>query len=230
MSAPAVLIAAGELLPALKARLAAEHDLLAFADSDALRALEVITTRRPALVFLDHRFASTPRGTALVNRISADPSLSETRVRIVPPDGAPVELAGPAPVDIEVIDAEAPAARTREVAVVASPQLLDHTGTRRVPRFPVAGDPEIVVDGNRGTLVDVGALGAQIVTQTVLKPNQRVRVSLSDTEGTVRCTATIVWATFEIPKGAGPRYRAGLEFIDADALAVEAYARRHAPG
>jgi hypothetical protein len=52
-------------------------------------------------------------------------------------------------------------------------------------------------------------------------------VSLADSHGTLRCAATVVWATFEIPKGASPRYRAGLEFIDADAHSIDAYSRRH---
>lgn len=212
MSAPAVLIAAADLLPALKARLGNEHELLAFADTDALRALEVITTRRPGLVLLEERFAVTPRGAALINRIKADPSLADTRVRIAPSDGtadAPAPVAPPPP------------------AITVVP--LDYRGTRRVPRFAVGASPEITVDGNRGTLVDIGALGAQMLTPTVLKPNQRVRVALTDPDGTLRCTAVVVWAAFEIPKGSSARYRVGLEFIDADATAVEAYARRHTP-
>ena len=219
MPSPAVLIAAADLLPALKARLADEHELLAFADSDALRALEVITTRRPAVVLLEQRFAATPRGAALINRIKADPSLAETRVRIAPSDtGASSDPEPPplpaAPMPVPVVVAAAP---------------LDYRGTRRAPRFSVTEAPEIVVDGNRGTLVDIATLGAQMLTPSVLKPNQRVRVALTDTGGTFRCTAVVVWAAFEIPQGSTARYRVGLEFIDADATAVEAYARRHVP-
>ena len=66
-----------------------------------------------------------------------------------------------------------------------------------------------------------------MVTASVVKPNQRVRVTLVDDTATVRCAATIVWASFEMPKGASPRYRAGLEFIDADGAAINAYIHRH---
>ena len=54
MTELAVLIAAADLLPAMKSRLAGEaRELLGFSDVEALRALEVITTKRPAIVVLD---------------------------------------------------------------------------------------------------------------------------------------------------------------------------------
>ena len=66
-----------DLLPALKERVVDDGgELLAFTDTDALRALEVISRRRPRLVALERTFAATPRGAALINRIKADPALS----------------------------------------------------------------------------------------------------------------------------------------------------------
>ena len=109
----------------------------------------------------------------------------------------------------------------------APPQELDYRGTRRAPRHRIAGTCEILVDGNRGTLIDLSVLGAQLVTPTVLKPNQRVRVTLADDTATIRGNATIVWASFEMPKGSSPRYRAGLDFVDPDGAALNAYIHRH---
>lgn len=225
MSDYAVLIAASDLLPALKARLSTEaRELLPFTDTEALRALEVITTRRPGVVMLERKFASTPRGTALINRIKADPSLVDTRIDIVAQDGQPeVEAPLAAPVVVQTAVAAAPAA---ESPVLPAAE-LDFRGTRRAPRFSMPDATEILVDGNRATLVDLSTLGAQIITATVLKPNQRVRTSLADDTATVRSSATVVWASFEIPKGASPRYRAGLDFIEPDIQAVDAYIRRH---
>ena len=57
--------------------------MLAFADVEALRALEVITKRRPEIVALERLFAATPRGAALINRIKADPSLQQSDIRVV---------------------------------------------------------------------------------------------------------------------------------------------------
>jgi hypothetical protein len=37
----------------------------------------------------------------------------------------------------------------------------------------------------------------------------------------------VAWASFEIPPKDGPRYRAGIEFVDADAEALEAFCIRH---
>ncbi len=225
MSDYAVLIAASDLLPALKARLSTEaRELLSFTDTEALRALEVITTRRPGVVMLERKFASTPRGTALINRIKADPSLVDTRIDIVAQDGEPeAEAPLAAPVVVQTAVAPAPAA---ESPVLPAAE-LDFRGTRRAPRFSMPDATEILVDGNRATLVDLSTLGAQIITATVLKPNQRVRTSLADDTATVRSSATVVWASFEIPKGASPRYRAGLDFIEPDIQAVDAYIRRH---
>lgn len=215
----AVLISAAELLTELKARLGPEvRDLLSFTDAEALRALEVITTRRPGVVMLERRFASTPRGTALINRIKADPSLVDTRIEVVTPDGR-------AEADAPAAKAATPAAKSPLTHAQPVPE-LDYKGTRRAPRFRMPDTSEMLVDGNRGTLVDLSTLGAQILTATVLKPNQRVRVSLADDAGTTRCSATVVWASFEIPKGMSPRYRAGLDFIEPDLQAFDAYIKR----
>jgi len=50
---------------------------------------------------------------------------------------------------------------------------------------------------------------------------------LNDNLGNVRFNASVAWASFELPPGGGPRYRAGLSFFDADAHAVEAFCARH---
>ena len=90
-SAPActVLIAAPDLLATLKQGSLASNntELIAFSDAEALRALEVISKRRPKVVALEKVFAATPRGAALINRIKADPALSKSEIRIVSPDG-----------------------------------------------------------------------------------------------------------------------------------------------
>jgi hypothetical protein len=226
----AVLIAAADQLPALRARLASEaRELSTFTEGEALRALELITTKRPKLVLLERKFAATPRGAALVNRIKADPSLAETQIRIVPrdePQAAP-ETAAPPPATVAADVTEGAALAAVAQAAAAPPAELDYRGTRRAPRVRVSGSLEMMVDGNRGNVIDLSTLGAQLVTGSVLKPNQRVRVALSDEQGTIRCAATVVWASFEIPKGASPRYRVGVEFIDPDVGAIEEYQQRH---
>jgi hypothetical protein len=213
-----VLLAASDLLPPLTARLAdSETELLTFSDKEALRALEVIAERKPKFVWLERQFAATPRGAALVKRIMADPSLSACEVRMVSNDrddaAAPRKTPTPA---------GPPTAAPSSAA-----QALDRRGTRRAPRFRIAGSVTVTIEGNPATLVDLSTIGAQVISPTILKPNQRVRVLFAETEGGMKIASAVAWAAFEIPKGTGPRYRAGLEFTNADAAAVEAVITRH---
>ena len=86
---------------------------------------------------------------------------------------------------------------------------------------------DVLVDGNSATLVDVSVVGAQVLTPAVLKPNQRIRMALPEDGGAIRFNAAVAWAKFEIPPQSGPRYRAGIEFIDANANALDAYCLKH---
>src|SRR3954466_3517635 len=83
MSAAAVIIAALNLTPALRERLADEGELLAFADTEPIQALQAILEQRPRLIVLERLFAATPRGAALINRIKTDPQLGHAEVRVM---------------------------------------------------------------------------------------------------------------------------------------------------
>lgn len=220
-----VLIAAADLLPALKERAwIASSDVLTFAEDEALRALEEILRRRPGTVALERQFAATPRGAALINRIKADPSLDALELRVVSHDSdytrvVPRATAAPGPGAVS-------AAEVSPVAI-ATVAPLDQRGTRRAPRYKIAGDMSVLLDGNAARLVDLSAVGAQVVSPTILKPNQRVRMALTDDHGALRFNAAIAWASFEIPPQRNPRYRAGVNFVDADANAVGAFCMRH---
>ncbi len=220
-----ILIASPEHLAALKER----EDLAnatSFSDADALKALEFITRQRPDVVVLERQFASTSRGAALVNRIKADPALVTCEIRIVSNDGGspraskrrPAEAAAAAPAAPAAAPAATPAAAVE--ATAAAP--LDQRGTRRAPRFKVIEQVEVMIDGNPATLIDVSVVGAMVVSPTSLKPNQRVRLSLPDSARPIRVGAGVAWSAFEIPKS-GPRYRAGIEFFDADPPAMERF-------
>jgi hypothetical protein len=202
---PTVLIASPEFLPALQERKEL-GEVVAFADTDALKALDLITRQRPKVVALERDFAATSRGTALINRIKADPSLTECEIRIISHDNGD----GMTSPD-SVVETAAP-------AVVAAP--LDQTGTRRAPRFSIADGCEVQVDGKPAALINLSLVGAQVVSPTILKPNQRVRFILADKPKAIRIGSVIAWAAFELPK-AGPRYRAGVEFFDADQISVQ---------
>ena len=227
-----VLIAAPNLLDALKQRAAesdSQQEIVTFTDTDAVRALDTITKRKPAIIALEKMFASTPRGAALINRIKADPSLAGSEVRVVTRDSdfarPPAKRPDPPPPSSAHGGGTGTATATAEAAPRVQP--LDHYGTRRAPRFKVLGTVDVLVDGNSATLVDVSIVGAQVLTPTVLKPNQRIRMALPEANGAIRFNAAVAWAKFEIPPQSGPRYRAGIEFLDANTSVLDAYCSRH---
>lgn len=212
-----MLIGPADSLPALQERLAPAAEIETFTDSDALEALDYIMRTRPALVAMQNEFAETSRGQALINRIKDDPALANCEMRVLARDAAQHRVAvpragggGPA----VAIDQPAPA--------------LDQKGTRRAPRVRIKDGVEVVVDGSPATLVDLSTVGAQVVSPTILKPNQRVRVLIGDAKNPVKCRGAIAWAAFEMPKGMPTRYRAGIDFgTTADAAGIDGFARRH---
>ena len=203
-----VLIGAFDLLAGLRERAGAINgEVLTFVDADALQALETITKRRPAVVALERMFAVTPRGAALINRIKADPALRESEIRVLAHDS----------------DYQRVVPRTPPPTAPA----LDQRGTRRAPRFRMSVNVTAQLDGKSATVIDLSTVGAQIVSPAKLKPNQKIAVALPDEVTSIRFTASVVWTSFEIPPNSGPRYRAGLDFPDADARAVGAFCERH---
>jgi hypothetical protein len=201
-----VLIAASDLLPALRERAGAINgDVLTFTDAEALPALEAITKRRPAVVTFERMFAVTPRGVAMINRIKADPALRDSEIRVLAHDS-----------DYQ---------RVVPRAVPAKVPALDQRGTRRAPRFKMAPNVTAQIGGKTATLIDLSIVGAQVVSPAALKPNQQVAVALHNEAASF--VASVVWTSFEIPPNSGPRYRAGLDFPDADTELVGSFCERH---
>jgi CheY-like chemotaxis protein len=226
----AVVVAASNLMPSLRERLPGEGELLTFADTEPIQALQAILEHRPRLIVLERLFAATPRGAALINRIKTDPQLSAAEVRVMSHTGdymrqlskPGVPAAAPPEAAVMTAGSSAPA---RSAVVPAppedAPRQLDWHGTRRAPRHRVRSGVEIQLDGNPANVVDLSVAGAQVLSMTILRPNQRVRVSIPTEEFVMRFRGTIAWAKFELPKPTEPpRYRAGVEFNDADAAAM----------
>ena len=199
-----VLIAAADRLAALKQQIEFSG-ADAFADTEALKALEAILRQRPPVIAIEKPFASSARGAALINRLKADPSLSTCEIRILEPDGAVSR--GPARPSGSAASA---------TAVAARPAAIDQRGTRRAPRVVITRKVEVMIDGNPATLVNISVVGAQVTSPLSLRPNQRVRMAIVDAARPVKFNGVVAWASFEMPKeGPGPRYRAGINFFDA---------------
>ena len=202
-----VVLGQADRLPGLKERLGNPGgEIIEFTDGEVLKALDTITRRKPALVALERLFAMTPRGAALINRVKADPKLEHVEIRVLGHDS-----------DYSRVVPRPPK---------APPAALDQRGTRRAPRFKMKEKTMAGVDGANASLVDLSVIGAQLVSPAKLSPNQSVSVVLNDEGGTIGFNATVAWTSFEIQPNSAPRYRAGLEFVDADAAALEAFCGR----
>ena len=202
------MVAASELLPSLRERAAGiDGELLTFSDADALSALQMIVKRRPQVIALERMFAVTPRGAALINRIKADPLLHDAEIRVVAHNSD----------------------YRRVIPRAAPPSVpaLDQRGTRRAPRFTITDSATAMLDGISGTVIDLSTVGAQVVAPGGLKPNQRIAMGLVDATSTLRFNASVAWTSFEMSPAGAPRYRAGLNFEDADPVAVDAFCVRH---
>ena len=235
MSAPAVIIAALNLTPSLRERLADEGELLSFADTEPIQALQTILEQRPRLIVLERLFAATPRGAALINRIKTDPQVSQAEIRVMSHTGdyTRVVSRGAVAEPAVVTPAYAGGTESREreyesdppvTTIDDTPRQLDWHGTRRAARFRIRQGVEIQLDGNPASLVDLSVMGAQVISATILRPNQRVRISVPSDDFVMRFRGAVAWAKFELPKPTEPpRYRAGVEFADADASAMDEY-------
>ena len=241
MAVSGIVIAASNLMPSLRDRLSDEGELLAFADTEPIQALQAILEHVPNLIVLERLFAATPRGAALINRIKTDPQLIRAEVRVMSHTGDYTRVVRPASAEAASSSAGSTVAAGRESGTSAvetsaaipavideAPRQLDWHGTRRAPRFRIRSGVEIQLDGNAAAVIDLSVLGAQVISATILRPNQRVRISVPTDDFVMRFRGAVAWAKFELPKPAEPpRYRAGVEFLDADSTAMDEYCGRH---
>jgi PilZ domain-containing protein len=192
VSVAVVLVFSGNLSAAQTA--ADSSEMLAFAETEVERALDIIVARRPRLVIVNQVFAATAPGIALVDRIRHDSALQPCDIRTVPFG----EATGP----------------------------LDMTGTRRAPRFSMAAGITADLDGKTASIVNMSLVGAQVLSETILKPKQRLRFTVVDEGRSIRIQSVVATVAVEIVKGA-PRYRAGIEFFNADPAALQKFIDRN---
>jgi hypothetical protein len=233
MSAAALVIAAENLMPALRERVKVDGEITTFSDTEPIQALQAIMDQRPGLVVLERLFAATPRGAALINRIKSDPQLATVEVRVMSHTGdysrqvvKPTAVAAPAP---QPVAAGAVAADDAPAAGEDTPRPLDWHGTRRAPRFRLRSGVELQLDGNPAAVIDLSVVGAQVISPTILRPNQKVRITVPNDDFVLRFRGAIAWAKFELPRPpvTTPQYRAGVEFTDGDAAAIDKVIERN---
>lgn len=226
------MIGPTDALASLRAQVANGNEVQTFTDYQVREAVEYIATHKPSMVAVDQEFAVSPRGEALVGRIMDDPSLIKCEIRIL--------TRGPAPKPEREktrkksgagITPAVPAGSAVAAKAVAVSAPLDHRGTRRAERIRMPAGVSVTVDGNPAELVDLSAVGAQVLSKMILRPNQRVRLQLlegsPEARRALRCSGSVVWASFEMPTGQPPRYRAGLRLTSGEGDAVQSFADRN---
>ena len=210
----AVIIARPEMAPALRKRLAHDPDAVVYTTAESLRALETIRRHKPKVIAVDAKFAVSARGAALAAAVRADPLLAGTDVRVLIED----ETHTPVVLDRRITSAEA--------VLRAGSRPLDRCGTRQRVRVGMNESVKVSVNGAPGDLVDLSVNGAQIIARTRLRPDESVLLVFSDGSAETRCRTVVVWATAESAQGS-LRYRAGVQFIDAERDILEAFCAKH---
>lgn len=204
-----VLIAAPELIPALRERIGGnDEEILTFADTETLPALQAIAADRPPVVALERLFAASPRGAALITRIKSDHALDEVEIRILSHDSDYTRVsprAAPAP--------PSPTRRPRQRTAA-----LDR-GTRRAQRFRLRADVSMMLENRPAFVVDLSELGTQVLGHAPLKPKQHVHALLDPGGIELELEGMVVWARME-SVGGRPSYRAGIEFEAPDRPAL----------
>jgi hypothetical protein len=97
---------------------------------------------------------------------------------------------------------------------------IDMTGTRRAPRYKVAEGTEVQIDGEMATLVNLSLVGAYVSSRVALKQKQRISVVFADQGESIHVRSVVASVSTNSADGT-TRYLAGIEFLDADQLAMQ---------
>lgn len=95
---------------------------------------------------------------------------------------------------------------------------------RRTPRYSFTSRVDLKVNGKPGVLADLSVGGCRISTSAPIEVGERVRVELPGDPTPLVCSGTVAWVSKEPAEGKTPaRRRAGIEFVQASAPAIEAF-------
>jgi hypothetical protein len=198
--------------------------VLYFADANLVVAFESIRAHGPGVVALEEHFAHAPQGRAFAERVQqlGVPGLELRLITFASGEWTTSVVPTAAPARTAI-----PASTAGALSMAAADAIV--LNTRRVPRFRPVGERAMKIDGKPTNLVDMSIMGAQVVSTPPLRPNQKLRVVLPDEENSMlSVSALVAWSNFEMPASAPrPQYRAGLEFTDAAARAIEDFCKRH---
>ena len=211
--ATSVVIVRPEHLVSIKKRLSEADFVAVFSETEWLQVEDSILARPPEVLVMQSGFAATSRGATLVSALKNKPREHGTALRVFIEDEvkAPLILTetGLSPAD----------------ALLETSRPLDRAGTRQAARYPM-NRREVVVNGDRGQLIDLSVSGAQVQTPQRLRPLKVARLTLSTDSGDMKLQGTVAWA-IAVPGGGMIQYRAGVEFVNPDRKTLEAFCSKY---
>ena len=221
VKSPVVLIVAPDVGSALKAEADRLQDLLLFAVTDPVRAFQAIMTQQPGVVVFQRDLLGTARMTELIGQIRTDPdpTVSHVQIRVMSDVAAYVQL----------VSQRRHGAPDATRAAPGDPLPAEHDSRQAARRFRALAGVEVRVEGMAAKLTDLSQTGAQLVAPTRLRPNQRVRIRITDDQQVLSLAATVVRAALEPSRDPGTPlpYRVGVMFIDPDREALEVFCARN---
>lgn len=196
-----VFVGSEPLLAAWSACAGEGTSVIPLALTDLTAAIDTIDSAQPDVVVVEQAVATSPPGATLMDRLHGDRYLRGIQVRLLPPDRA-ADLISSGPGELH------PQTWLNVLAHALPPR-----PERRAARVRATADEQALIDGQPVTLIDLSPVGAQVRSQVVLRPRQRIRLVLPPERGSVKAVAIVAWSTFEI--GPTPTYRAGVAFTRA---------------
>lgn len=171
-------------------------ELIAIADSDAHHAADIIRQHGAHVVVLEQIFAVSAGGRALLSDLRSNPHLEHLEIRMLPEDRA------------DFVSREA---SSQTLARMSTP--LGRQPSRRARRLKMRHGTTAVLDGVGVEIIELSTSGLQVVSSTIVKPHQAVRVVIRRADESHRAAGIVIWSRAELTVD-GLMYHAGISFND----------------
>ena len=208
----AVVITRPEHVVAMRKRLVGEGSHVEVFSEDSLQVIDLLLEHPPKALAIHQSFAATSRGATLVARLQSEPRLKSIAVRVL------IEDETKAPLILSEMTF------SPQKALLEASRPLDRAGTRQAARYPM-NRRAFFLNGQEAHLIDLSVSGAQVQVLSRLRPAQVIRMILPDEAGELRSQGTVAWS-IAVPVSGAIQYRAGIEFINPNAVGLSAFCAR----
>jgi ActR/RegA family two-component response regulator len=210
-----IIIADADRISGLRAERPIAGPVLYFSDANLASALETIRSQSPKAVAVESHFADSGAGKAFIDRLRALTQDADIKLLTKGAGGWTTASANGK-------------GETAAAAAAAGDSELAGLNTRRAPRFLVVEPADAVVDGTTINIIDVSVLGAQVLSELVMRPKQRVKITIQEGDAGIRVAGRVAWSVYEKLKDQPlPRYRVGMEFDDGTRQELQEFLKKH---